>query len=72
MPVDIKELLKLPQRERRRIAERLVQSLSANHSISELSKDEKLVLKNRWNKYISGKMKFYNSHEMQKMVFEEK
>ena len=72
MPVDIKELLKLPQRERRKIAERLVQSLSPNHSMSELSKDEKLVLKNRWDKYISRKMKFYRSSEMQKMVFEEK
>ncbi len=77
MAVDINKLLKLPQRERRKIAERLLQILSTNHSISELSKDEKIVLKNSWDKYISGKsdsyrMKFYNSTEMKKLVFEEK
>ncbi len=77
MAVDINKLLKLPQRERRKIAERLLQILSTNHSNSELSKDEKIVLKNSWDKYISGKsdsyrMKFYNSTEMKKLVFEEK
>ena len=72
MAIDINALLKLPQRERRKIAERLVKSLSPNHSMSELSNDEKLVLKKRWDKYISGKMKFYNSNEMQKIVFTEK
>ena len=77
MAVDINKLLKLPQRERRKIAERLLQILSTNHSISELSKDEKIVFKNSWDKYISGKsdsyrMKFYNSTEMKKLVFEEK
>jgi hypothetical protein len=47
MSVNINKLLKPPQRERRKIAERLLQSLLTNHSISELSKDEKDCVKNR-------------------------
>ncbi len=69
MAVDINKLLSLPQRERRKIAEKLLDSLTPNKSVIILSKEEKNLLEKRWNKYISGKMKFYSSSDMQKMVF---
>ncbi len=67
--VDMKKLLSLPQKERRKIAEKLWDSLAPNKSIVALSAEEKKLLEQRWNKYLSGKMKFYSSSQMQKMVF---
>jgi len=72
MPVDMNTLLSLPQRERRKIAEKLWDSLPPNNSVIELSEDEKNLLEKRWKKYISGKMKFYSSRDMKKMVFGKK
>ena len=72
MAIDINKLLSLPQKERRKIAEKLWDSLSPSRSIVELSKKEKDLLEQRWNRYISGKMKFYNGADMQKMVFGKK
>ncbi len=69
MAIDMNELLSLPQRERRKIAEKLLTSLSPNTSVDKLSKEEEEILQKRWNKYISGKMKFYSSDEMINKVF---
>lgn len=67
--VDMKKLLALPQRERRRIAEKLLESLSVSTTITPLSSTEEKLLEKRWNDYLSGKMKFYSSAEMKKKVF---
>ncbi len=72
MPVDINQLLSLPQSQRRRIAEKLWDSLSSDNSTVKLSKQEEAILGQRWEKYISGKMKFYSSKEMQTKVFGKK
>jgi putative addiction module component (TIGR02574 family) len=69
MTVDINKLLSLPQKERRKIAEKLWDSLSPSKSTITLSKEEKKLLESRWSKYVSRKMKFYSSSEMQKMAF---
>ena len=72
MAVDINQLLSLPQTQRRKIAEKLWDSLTPNNSIVKLSKQEAAILEQRWEKYISGKMKFYSSKEMQRKVFGKK
>jgi putative addiction module component (TIGR02574 family) len=72
MAVDVNQLLALPQSQRRKIAEKLLNSLSPNNSFVKLSKQEEALLEQRWEKYISGKMKFYSSREMQKKVFGKK
>ncbi len=72
MAININELLSLPQSERRKIAQKLWSSLSPNASIDNLSKEEEAVMRKRWDKYISGKMKFHSSDEMIKKVFSTK
>lgn len=72
MPVNIDSLLALPRKERKKIAEKLFQSLSPNNSTVKISKKEEALLEKRWESYISGKMKFFSSNEMQKKVFGEK
>ncbi len=72
MTVDINQLLSLPQNQRRKIAEKLWDSLTPNNSTVKLSKAEVALLEQRWEKYISGKMKFYSSKEMQQKVFGKK
>ena len=72
MVVDMNQLLSLPQSQRRKIAEKLWDSLTTNNSTVKLSKQEKALLEQRWEKYISGKMKFYSSTEMQHKVFGKK
>ena len=72
MPVDVNQLLSLPESQRRKIAEKLLNSLSSNNSIVKLSKQEEALLEQRWEKYISGKVKFYSSKEMQNKVFGKK
>lgn len=69
MAIDMNKLLSLPQRERRKIAEKLLISLSPSTSVDKLSKEEEEILQKRWDKYISGKMKFYSSKEMISKVF---
>jgi chemotaxis regulatin CheY-phosphate phosphatase CheZ len=69
MAIDMNKLLSLPQRERRKIAEKLLISLSPSTSVDKLSKEEEEILQKRWNKYITGKMKFYSSKEMVSKVF---
>ena len=72
MAVDINQLLSLPQSQRRKIAEKLWDSLAPNNSTVKLSKEEEVILEQRWESYISGKMKFYSSKEMQRKVFGKK
>jgi putative addiction module component (TIGR02574 family) len=72
MTVDINQLLSLPQKQRRRIAEKLWDSLSPNNLTVKLSKAEESLLEQRWENYISGKMKFHSSKEMQNKVFGKK
>jgi putative addiction module component (TIGR02574 family) len=72
MPVDVNHLLSLPQNQRRKIAEKLWDSLSPNNSIVKLTRQEEIILEQRWEKYISGKMKFYSSKEMKFKVFGKK
>ena len=66
---DINKLLSLPQKERRKIAEKLWDSLTPSKSAIALSPEEKKLLARRWDRYIAGKMKFYTSNEMLKKVF---
>jgi putative addiction module component (TIGR02574 family) len=54
MTVDINKLLSLPQKERRKIAEKLWDSLSPSKSTITLSKEEKKLLESRWSKYVSA------------------
>ncbi|MBC7875476.1 MAG: addiction module protein [Ferruginibacter sp.] len=72
MAVDINQLLSLPQNQRRKIAEKPWDSLSPNNLTVKLSKEEEAVLEKRWERYISGKMKFHSSKEMQNKVFGKK
>jgi|GEM_PF-1854456 len=67
--VNMNKLLSLPQKERRKIAEKLWESLVPSRTVSNLSDSEKKLLEYRWNRYISGKMKFYSSSEMKTIVF---
>lgn len=68
MTIDINKLLSLPQNQRRKIAEKLWESLSPNKSTVKLSKEERVLMEQRWDTYITGKMKFYSSKEMQNKV----
>jgi putative addiction module component (TIGR02574 family) len=72
MAVDINQLLSLPQNQRRKIAEKLLDSLSPNNSTVKLSKEELAILEQRWETYIAGKTNFYSSKEMLKKVFGKK
>ena len=72
MPVDLNKLLSLPRGQRKIIAEKLFDSLSPNNMSVKISKKEEAILEKRWENYISGKMKFYSSNEMQKKVFGKK
>ena len=72
MSINIDNLLSLPRNERKKIAEKLFQSLSPNNSFVKISKQEEALLEKRWESYISGKMKFFSSNEMQKKVFGKK
>jgi putative addiction module component (TIGR02574 family) len=72
MTVNIDQLLSLPQSQRRKIAEKLFNSLSTNNSTVKLSKEEEAILEKRWDNYITGKMKFSSSKEMHRKVFGKK
>ena len=72
MTIDINKLLSLPQNQRRKIAEKLWESLSPNKSTVKLSKEDSVLMEQRWETYITGKMKFYSSKEMQNKVFGKK
>jgi putative addiction module component (TIGR02574 family) len=70
MPVDMKALLALPQKERRKIAERLWKSLEENKAKTVmLTQKEKIEVEQRWNKYLAGNTSVYTTDEMRKEVF---
>lgn len=68
MPVDINDLLALPQRERRRIAEKLWKSLSPNNSMVKEEKEVIDLLNKRWENIQSGKSKVYNYLELKEQI----
>jgi putative addiction module component (TIGR02574 family) len=68
MAVSINTLLALPQKERRKIAEKLWGSLSPVQSISREEKDVLALLEKRWKDIESGKSKQYSASEMKKMI----
>ncbi|MEO8712393.1 MAG: addiction module protein [Parafilimonas sp.] len=72
MTVDIDNLLTLPVKERRKIAERLWNSLSPANSISKEEDEIIALLEKRWQNIQSGKSKTYTSAELKKMIEEER
>jgi putative addiction module component (TIGR02574 family) len=64
MAYDINEILALPVRERRKISEKLLNSLPENKEEVTLSKIEKQLLDERWQSHVSGKSKSFTSKEM--------
>ncbi|HEX3024060.1 MAG TPA: addiction module protein [Chitinophagaceae bacterium] len=64
MAVDLETLLALPQKQRRKIAEKLWDSLSPNNSISSETKEIIDVLETRRNKIETGKTKLYSSNQL--------
>lgn len=68
MTVDLETLLALPQKQRRKIAEKLWDSLSPNNSISSETKEIIDVLETRWNKIEKGKTKLYSSNELKQKI----
>lgn len=70
--VNIDKLLSLPQKERRKIAERLFDSLSPNLAVVRLSKMEEAIIAKRWEDYVAGKVKFSSARQMHQKVFGKK
>jgi putative addiction module component (TIGR02574 family) len=70
MHVDIHELLRLPPKKRKEIAEQLWESLSGENTLSEEDKDIVELLDNRWAQIQSGKSKLYSPAEMQKIILQ--
>jgi putative addiction module component (TIGR02574 family) len=69
MAYNIEELLALPVRERRKISEKITNSLPENKHELTLSREEKKLLDLRWDNHLSGKSKSYTSKEMLETVF---
>ena len=72
MSVDIDNLLTLPVKERRKIAERLWESLSPVNSISKEEEEIISILEKRWQNIQSGKSKTFTSAQLKKMIEEER
>lgn len=72
MSVDIDNLLTLPVKERRKIAERLWESLSPVNTISKEEEEIISILEKRWQNIQSGKSKTYTSAQLKKMIVEER
>jgi putative addiction module component (TIGR02574 family) len=68
MSVDIDNLLSLPQKERRKIAEKLWSSLSPTHSFYKTTVEEKKILTDRIKKVKTGKAKFIPAEETHKIL----
>ena len=65
MAYNIQELLSLPANERKKITSQLIESLPENR----LTKEEIVILNERWENHQSGKSKNYSSAEMRKLAF---
>ena len=68
MEVNIQTLLALPQKERKKIAEQLWDSLSPANTLSKEDKKTIDLLDKRWIDLQTGKSKVYTSSEMKSIV----
>ena len=72
MTSDINNLLTLPTKERRRIAERLWESLSPVNNISKEDHEILDLLEKRWQEVKNGSSKTYTSAQLKEMIAEER
>jgi putative addiction module component (TIGR02574 family) len=72
MTSDINNLLTLPSKERRKIAERLWASLSPVNNISKEEQEILDLLETRSRDVKNGKSKTYTSTQLKKMIVEER
>ncbi|MGI8950563.1 MAG: addiction module protein [Chitinophagaceae bacterium] len=70
MPVNLNSLLELPQNERRKIAEKLWNSLSPAQSISKEEKEIINLLEKRWKNMQEGRSKLYSPKKIRKLIEE--
>ena len=68
MQIDIDNLLSLPASERKKIAEKLWNSLDPVHSISREDKENIKLLEKRWSDYTEGNSKSYAPLQLRKMI----
>lgn len=68
MQIDIDNLLSLPASERKKIAEKLWNSLDPVHSISREDKENIKLLEKRWSEYTEGNSKSYAPLQLRKMI----
>ncbi len=68
MHVDINNLLTLPSAERKKIAEKLWDSLDPINSISREDKETIKLLEKRWDHFEKGTSKSYTSLQLKKMI----
>lgn len=68
MQVDINNLLTLPHVERKKIAEKLWNSLDQANSITKEDKDTINLLEKRWNLFEKGTSKSFTSAQLKKKI----
>lgn len=68
MQIDINNLLILPSAERKKIAEKLWNSLDPVNGISKEDKATIKLLEKRWNNFEKGNSKSYTSSQIKKMI----
>ena len=68
MQIDIDNLLSLPSSERKKIAEKLWNSLDPVNTISREDKETIRLLEERWSEFTKGTSKSYTSLELKKMI----
>jgi len=70
MQVDINTLLSLPESQRRKIAEKLWDSLAPAYSVSKEDEATVALLEERWQNMQSGKSAQYSPSELKNMIKE--
>jgi predicted DNA-binding protein len=68
MSVQIEELLKLPDEERRQIAEQLLNSLDDNFDLSEEDAEDLRIAEERWQSIQQGTSKLLSENEFKVLV----
>ena len=68
MQIEIDNLLSLLASERKKIAQKLWNSLDPVHSISREDKENIKLLENRWIEFTQGTSKSYTSSQLRKMI----
>jgi putative addiction module component (TIGR02574 family) len=68
MAINIKALLALPEKERKKIAEQLWDSLSPAYSVTKEDEATIALLEERWQNIQSGKSKLYSSAEIKDII----